>query len=128
VLELTLLRSKSNVVSFKTTDRYLTIIGKFLVKDAAYKSDFIRAVIVSPCDEEITLDICVIKTDAKSVHVTMANTGTLTVSKTQMIDILNGWEEFMMNKLAEKTLTCAQDEFTLYSALPATEPTFSLHE
>ena len=101
MLTLTLLTNKNGSILFKTDNNHMRVIGEFLIRDALAMPDFIRALLTTDDEETITMDACVIETkDTFFIikHLHLKNLPILSLSKERMLQVLDIWEDFLVQK------------------------------
>jgi len=119
MLTLTLHLAKDGVISYKTENDYVRMIGELLVNDAVTMPDFLRALLISDDEESVQLDACAIQTKEDVIiikHLQNNNLPTISLPKERMLQILDIWEDFLVQKNATQWIFFKEEEFGLPSA------------
>lgn len=116
MLTLTLSTNKDSTISYTTENPHLQTIGEFLVTDAVQMPDFIRALLISGDEELIAMDACSIQTRDPFViikHLYLKDLPIVTLPKERLLQILDIWEDFLVEKNPTQWLFFKEEEFGL---------------
>ncbi|MEX0940169.1 MAG: hypothetical protein WDZ41_02325 [Candidatus Babeliales bacterium] len=116
MLHLTLHIDKNGIINFNIDHPYLRLLGELLTTDVANMPDFVRAIITSPDDEELSMDACNIKTENNNVlitHLYLKELPKITLPKNRMLEIIDIWENFFAHKRPIQLISFKEEEFGL---------------
>ena len=114
MLSLAIHANHYGIITFSTQHPHLQVVGEFLV-DAACMPDFVRAFLSSPADEEITMNVCAMKTKGEILHIDhryKKNLPHVAISKERALHLIDIVEDVIINKRALQSIAFQEEEFT----------------
>lgn len=95
-------------------DKELNLFGECLIRDVIYASDFVRALVISPCDERMSMTSCMITTHDVMVIFTRLykkDGYIFSITKHHFLSILDVLEDALQKKSFPLTLEIMTAEY-----------------
>lgn len=113
---LTLKVSDKRFLQYETESAHATVIAEFLLMDVAHIPDFIRDLLNKSGSNQLLMDACQINTDGGTVslkHRWLEDLPTVMLPKERLLEIIDLWQEFLMEQRSLQWIMFDEEEFGL---------------
>lgn len=129
MISLTIQKNNYGTISYTANHPSAQFIGEFLKTDIAYMCDFFRALLLSPFQEIVELELCRIELKNDSLQISHRQKGipSLILSKKCASELLEQWESIVHHQASKTIIHFNNNDLIFSSEMPITHAIAASH-